>query len=1107
MDIQSSILNAIFALFPVHVPGWVSPIKPSKPAHGGIPLSLYNDKKNLLVMVDPWSELQRPNQLMEAFDSVALYVNDAPAPVAGAIVQPGDEQKRISLIVSYGHLIHGLNRLYYKVTRLSGNVETSRDLLVLYHLRAPANLDLVIPPDVLTKGVSAARAAQGVVFGFTYNTAQAYDLVRLRIGNESFTKEVTDPPTPLTITLFTADFLKVGDGKIAVDFLVTDQLGNVATSGTKTLDVHVARLDLQPPTVIGQNGNNFSPTQTQIRMLVPTGPLLSTDQLTVAWTGATSVAAGSYTSPPRAVSAGLEIAVPRSVLAYSLGQTVSVTYTIIRDGIATTSPVLLLNILVLPAAALITPKIIEADANNVLDVVALGSKNATIHGLLWTLIEVGQQVWLTLEGKKADGSAHNLTVWNGGGNFVNATWVSQGFWPRTFANSYLKQLGDGSTLTLRFKAALDQSNIEARAVVFPVRTYTIRSVAQLAPTIDSVKDLSGWEIADNGYTVHNSVTVSGTAPAGQEVEVFVGTVSKDKVKAGADGSWNLRLTGLALDVLHSIKAIGQYGSHPSSNVRRLTSVFGQRPAITAAHDSKGQPITNGGSTPDTTVRLTGTANSFLEVEIFDGTTSTGKKATTDAKGVWMVELTGLTTTEHLFKAKALYGSGTESGVWTLTVNALAAPTITSVKDQSNWNIPDNGYTVHTSVTVSGTAPAGQEVEVFLDAASKGKVKAATNSIWTLTLGGLALNVLHTIKAVGQYADKPPSNLWRLTALNGVTPAITAAHDSKNAAIANGGTTSDTSIKLSGTANTFLEVEIFDGTTSKGKVKADVSGKWTFTVTGLTASKHEFTAKALYGSSTVSAVWTIIVGQELTPTITSVKGLPSGVEIADGSTTIETAITVSGAANKGLQVEVFDGTVSKGKATADASTGIWTLPISSLTPAAHSLRAKALYGAGASSGARTFTVRIAYRDFTPFTGNNWNGWGQTGGYLQFAAEGSNVFLRNTAPRNAWDALIGYAAKLFSDLPAGGQYKVSLKYRCINSSGKSPSQSYVRCYWYDTQDPTTFNLIQNGAWNTFSRTLSRSTSKYLIIHLFVGFSTPLPGGETVHLDIDDFLIEEV
>ncbi|WP_025110582.1 Ig-like domain-containing protein [Pseudomonas sp. H1h] len=574
MDIQSSTLNAIFELVAVFVPGWVSPIKPPARAHGGIPRSLYDDKPSgLQVVIDPWSELQRRNQIMEAYDSVALYVNDAPTSVAGAIVQPGDEQKRISLNVPHGHLIHGVNRLHYKVTRLSGNVESSRDLLVLYHLRPLSSLDLVIPPNVVTNGVSAALAALGVVFGFTYNTAHPYDLVRFRIGNESFTKEVTDPPTPLTITLFTADFLKVGDGKIVVDFVVTDQLGNSATSGTKTLDVHVAHIDLQPPTVIGQTGNNFSPTQTQIRVLVPTGPLLPTDQFTVTWTGATSTAAGSYTSPPQSVSAGLEIAVPRSVLAYSLGKIITVTYTLIRNGVPSTSLALLLNILVLPAAALITPKIIDADTSNVLDLIALGSKDGTIHGLLWTLIEVGQQVWLTLEGKKADGSPHTLNVWNGGASKVNTAWVNQGFWPKTVANSYLNQLGDGSTLTIKFKAALDQSNIEANAVVFPDRTYTIRSVALVAPTITSVKGSpSGVEIPQGGSTVETAVTLTGAASKGLQVEVFDGAVSKGKATANAStGIWTLTVSGLAV-AEHSLTAKALYGSGQVSAARTLTII-------------------------------------------------------------------------------------------------------------------------------------------------------------------------------------------------------------------------------------------------------------------------------------------------------------------------------------------------------------------------------------------------------------------------------------------------------------------------------------------------------------------------------------------------------
>ncbi|WP_440974224.1 hypothetical protein [Pseudomonas koreensis] len=767
MDIQSSTLADFFGLFPVFVPGWVSPVKPPALANGGIPRSLYDDKPSgLQVVIDPLSELQRRGQIMAAYDSVAVFFNDDATSVASTTIQPGDEQKRISLDAKKGKLKHGLNRIYYKVTRLSGNVETSRDLLVLYHLRAPDNLALVIPADVVANGVSAARAAQGVVFGFTYTTLQSYDEVSFRIGNETFTREVTDPPSPLTITLSTADFQKIGDGNVKLEFVVTDQLGNSAISGVQTLNIHVSTVELQAPTVIGQSGNNFSPTQPQIRVVVPAGSLLPTDQLTVQWTGSTAAAEGSYTSPQRLVSAGLEFAVPRSVLAYNLNSPITVDYTVIRNGVSTTSPPLKLNILPLPASALIPPKIIDADANNVLDVNALGTKDATIHGLLWTLIEAGQQVWLWLEGKKADGSAHNLTVWNGGGSKVNATWVSQGFWPRTFANSYLKQLGHDTDLNLHFLVALDKSNIKNNAVGFPLRTYTIRSVALVAPTITSVKDLSGWEIPDNGYTVHKEVTVSGTAPAGQEVEVFVDSLAKGKAKAATNGAWSLPLSGLTQDVPLSIKAIGQYGANPSSNVRKFTVVYGQRPAITAAHDASGVAIANGGTTSDTSVTLSGTANAFLEVEIFDGTTSKGK-VKADASGKWRFTLTGLTRASHGFTAKALYGSSTVSPVWTVIVGQEVAPTITSVKGTIN-----------------------------------------------------------------------PSE------------------------IPNGSTTPETFVVLTGTASPNGQVEIFDGGTSKGKPTANPSGNWTFTVSKLSAATHSFTAKALYGSNKVSPARTLTVRVEL-----------------------------------------------------------------------------------------------------------------------------------------------------------------------------------------------------------------------------------------------------
>lgn len=572
VDIQSLVLNESFVLFPVFVPGWVSPIKPPERANGGIPRLLYDDKPTgLQCVVDPWSELKSRNQIMEAFDSVALFVNNELTPVDGATVQPGDEQKRIALNVPHGHLNHGVNRLYYKVTRLGDNVETSRDLLVLYHLRAPGNLDLMIPPDVVANGVSAERAAQGVEFGFTFTPLEPFSLVRFRIGNELYTREVTSPPTPVTVTLFTADFQKIGDGKIELDFVVTDQLGNSSTSTVKTLDVHLSRpLELPAPTVRGQTGNNFSPTQPEIRVLVPQGILQPGYLLSVNWKSAHPDAAGSYTSPQRLVSAGLEIAVPRSVLAYSLGKTVVVTYTIEINGVSSASLPLTLNIQTLPASALITPKIIDADANNVLDVIALGTKTPTIHGLLWTLIDAGQQVWMILEGKKADGSPHNLTVWNGGASNVNAAWVNQGFWPRTFANSYVKELGNDSTLTIKFKASLDKSNNATTATVFPDRTYTIRAVALVAPTITEALDSKGVLIPQGGTTVDTTVKLSGTGAKGQKVQIKDGTTVKGEATVDlTTGLWELIITGLSV-AAHSFTATALYGSGQVSAARTLT---------------------------------------------------------------------------------------------------------------------------------------------------------------------------------------------------------------------------------------------------------------------------------------------------------------------------------------------------------------------------------------------------------------------------------------------------------------------------------------------------------------------------------------------------------
>jgi hypothetical protein len=353
-----------------------------------------------------------------------------------------------------------------------------------------------------------------------------------------------------------------------------------------------------------------------------------------------------------------------------------------------------------------------------------------------------------------------------------------------------------------------------------------------------------------------SAPTAGTNPDWIADRFFTVSLPADELNALQDGS-DLELTFKAALGQSTVESEAVEFPVRTYTIKAIEDV---RPEITRVEDSKGNEIAKGGFTVDTQITLSGTGAKGQKVQIKDGTTDKGEATVDPATGLWELTVTGLSVDDHRFTVIARYGSEQASEPWVVVVTANVELTITSVKDESNWNISDNGYTVHTSVKLTGSAPVGQKVEVFLDAISKGIAEAQPDMTWNLTVSGLTLDVLHTLKAVGQYAEKPTSNRWRLTSLNGVQPHITEAHDSSGQPISNGGSTPDTRIRLTGTANTFLEVEIYDGDTATGKKpRANDKGIWTVELTELTTTKHEFKAKALYGSGTESGVWTVTAG--------------------------------------------------------------------------------------------------------------------------------------------------------------------------------------------------------------------------------------------------------
>ncbi|WP_434707910.1 hypothetical protein J3P75_19850 [Pseudomonas sp. R1-1] len=436
--------------------------------------------------------------------------------------------------------------------------------------------------------------------------------------------------------------------------------------------------------------------------------------------------------------------------------------------------------------------------------------------------------------------------------------------------------------------------------------WLVNVVAEVTPTITSVRDSKG-EVAAGGITFDTSVTLSGKASPNQKVEIFDGVTSKGEVLVDANGNWTLPLTALSATA-HSTTVKALYGSNPVSAARTFTVAVATAPTITTVRDSVGE-VTQGGTTFDTSVTLSGKASPNQKVEIFDGVTSKGD-VLVDANGNWTLPLTALSATAHSITVKALYGSNPVSAARTFTVAVATAPTITTVRD-SVGEVTQGGTTFDTSVTLSGKASPNQKVEIFDGVTSKGDVLVDANGNWTLPLTALSATA-HSITVKALYGSNPVSAARTFTVAVATAPTITTVRDSVGE-VTQGGTTFDTSVTLSGKASPNQKVEIFDGVTSKGEVLVDANGNWTLPLKALSATAHSITVKALYGSNPVSAARTFTVVARQTPYVVAAYAngvlipLNTAIELTQRSVMIEVEVEYGNApGSREMRVEIKEG---------------------------------------------------------------------------------------------------------------------------------------------------------------------------------------------------------
>jgi hypothetical protein len=351
-----------------------------------------------------------------------------------------------------------------------------------------------------------------------------------------------------------------------------------------------------------------------------------------------------------------------------------------------------------------------------------------------------------------------------------------------------------------------------------------------------------------------------------------------------------------------------------------------------------------GITSDNTLQLKGTAAANSTVKIYDGANQIGT-TTANASGSWEYITSVLTNAQHVLKATATNASGqtsAASALLTVTVDNVA-PTVPVVKSDT---IVDTN-----KVLVSGTAEAGSTIKVYDGTNVVGTGTVAANGTWSITTSALstgshnltatATDVAGNVSAASQPVDPviggattpPPTQ-------PSATPKIVSF--SNDSGKAGDNITNDNTLTLKGTALANATVKVFDGSTQVGTVKADASGNWSLTTAALKDGAHSFTATASDTTARTSAASTALA-------VTIDTKAPTAPVLKANSVVDTNHVLLSGTAEAGSAVKVYDGSTLVGTGTAGAN-GSWSITTSGLSKGTHTLTATATDVAGNVSAA-------------------------------------------------------------------------------------------------------------------------------------------------------------